>query len=38
VLIVERTNDGTGQRPARGSRVRLGWPASAMQSLREAPA
>jgi putative spermidine/putrescine transport system ATP-binding protein len=38
VLIVERTNDGTGQRPARGSRVRLGWPASAMQPLREAPA
>jgi putative spermidine/putrescine transport system ATP-binding protein len=38
VLIVERANDGSGQRPARGSRVRLGWPGAAMQPLREAPA
>jgi putative spermidine/putrescine transport system ATP-binding protein len=38
VLVIERANDGTGPHPARGSRVRLGWPASAMQPLREFPA
>jgi putative spermidine/putrescine transport system ATP-binding protein len=35
VLVVERRNDGSGGRPERGSRVRLGWPAAAMQPLRE---
>ena len=34
VLVVDRTNDGSGRRPAVGERVRLGWPASAMQPLR----
>jgi putative spermidine/putrescine transport system ATP-binding protein len=34
VLAVDRTNDGSGRRPAVGERVRLGWPASAMQPLR----
>jgi putative spermidine/putrescine transport system ATP-binding protein len=34
-LVVDRTNDGQGRRPAAGERVRLGWPAAAMQPLRE---
>ena len=34
VLVVDRTNDGSGRRPALGERVRLGWPAAAMQPLR----
>jgi putative spermidine/putrescine transport system ATP-binding protein len=34
ILAVDRTNDGSGRRPAVGERVRLGWPASAMQPLR----
>ena len=35
VLAVDRGNDGQGQRWERGARVRLGWPAAAMQPLRE---
>ena len=35
VLVVDRTNDGQKHRPAQGERVRLGWPAAAMQPLRE---
>ena len=34
VLVVDRTNDGSGPRPAPGERVRLAWPAAAMQPLR----
>jgi putative spermidine/putrescine transport system ATP-binding protein len=34
-LVVDRTNDGHGRRPGMGERVRLGWPAAAMQPLRE---
>ena len=34
VLAVDRTNDGTAARPAAGERVRLAWPAAAMQPLR----
>ena len=37
VLVIDRTNDGTGARPATGARVRLAWPAAAMQPLRDAP-
>ncbi|MEK0085904.1 ABC transporter ATP-binding protein [Benzoatithermus flavus] len=37
VLVVERRNDGALSRPERGSRVRLGWSAAAMQPLREGP-
>ena len=35
VLVVDRTNDGSGERPAVGERIRLAWPATAMQPLRE---
>ena len=34
VLVVDRTNDGSDARPAAGARIRLGWPAAAMQPLR----
>ena len=37
VLVIDRTNDGTGARPTAGARVRLAWPAAAMQPLRDAP-
>jgi putative spermidine/putrescine transport system ATP-binding protein len=37
VLAVDRANDGQGRRWERGARVRLGWPAAAMQPLRESP-
>lgn len=37
VLVVERANGG-GASPARGARVRVGWPRAAMQLLREDPA
>ena len=36
-LIVDRTNAGLAVRPAIGSILRLGWPASAIQPLRERP-
>ena len=36
-LIVDRTNAGPAARPAIGSALRLGWPASAIQPLREQP-
>src|SRR3954470_1985484 len=35
VLMVDRTNDGSGRRPSSGERVRLAWQASAMQPLRK---
>jgi putative spermidine/putrescine transport system ATP-binding protein len=38
VLAVDRANDGQGRRWERGARVRLGWPAAAMQPLRESAA
>ena len=36
-LIVDRTNTGPAVRPAIGTPLRLGWPASAIQPLRESP-
>jgi putative spermidine/putrescine transport system ATP-binding protein len=38
VLAVDRANDGGGRRWERGARVRLGWPAAAVQPLREGAA
>jgi putative spermidine/putrescine transport system ATP-binding protein len=35
ILVVERANDGGAPPPGRGARVRLGWPAAAMQPLRD---
>ena len=37
VLVIDRTNDGTAARPAPGERIRLAWPATAMQPLRDVP-
>jgi putative spermidine/putrescine transport system ATP-binding protein len=36
-LIVDRGNAGAGHRPEIGASLRLGWPASAIQPLRELP-
>lgn len=38
VLVVECRNDGSGEVPALGARVRLGWPDSAMQPLHDGAA
>ena len=38
VLVIDRTNDGTGTRHAAGARVRLAWAVAAMQPLRDTPA
>jgi putative spermidine/putrescine transport system ATP-binding protein len=35
MLIVDHANDGSGRRPAPGERIRLGWPAAAMQPLQD---
>ncbi len=37
VLVVDHANDGRRTAPGQGERVRLAWPAAAMQPLRDGP-